>query len=203
MRAALLGLGVRVRRPWLLTRFATDVGRLGRCIDSLVLQSMEATQQAASHVCAVGKCIFEVLSWSQLRLMLCSTEAHDGFDAAPSADRLRNAVEFAHGDRRGTGWRPSTTRAGPSPSRVRRQPLQIRQPGMADPTLSRIKSSTDQPLFADGELPDLRRRWGNVQTGFVDDPQECVPTPTTGITVETSSNHSPLVHLPAREPARV
>jgi hypothetical protein len=46
--------------------------------------------------------------------------------------------------------------------------------GMADLTPSRTESSTDRPLFADDELSELRARWDNVQTGFVDDPQDCV-----------------------------
>ncbi len=34
--------------------------------------------------------------------------------------------------------------------------------------------STDQTLFADGELTDLRSRWTAVQSAFVDDPRDCV-----------------------------
>jgi hypothetical protein len=45
---------------------------------------------------------------------------------------------------------------------------------MADPIQSGTKSSTDRPLFADDELAELRARWDNVQTGFVDDPKDCV-----------------------------
>ena len=33
---------------------------------------------------------------------------------------------------------------------------------------------TDQTLFADGELSDLRSRWTEVQAQFVDDPRDCV-----------------------------
>jgi len=46
--------------------------------------------------------------------------------------------------------------------------------GMADPTPSGTQSSADRPLFADDELAKLRARWDNVQTGFVDDPKDCV-----------------------------
>jgi hypothetical protein len=46
--------------------------------------------------------------------------------------------------------------------------------GMADVTPSRTESSTDRLLFVDDELSELRARWDNVQTGFVDDPQDCV-----------------------------
>jgi hypothetical protein len=41
-----------------------------------------------------------------------------------------------------------------------------RQP---DPT-----DSTDQMLFGDGELTQLRARWTEVQSAFVDDPRDCV-----------------------------
>ena len=35
-------------------------------------------------------------------------------------------------------------------------------------------SSTDTALFADRDLRGLRLRWADVQSGFVDDPRECV-----------------------------
>jgi hypothetical protein len=33
---------------------------------------------------------------------------------------------------------------------------------------------TTDMLFADGELSDLRSRWAEVQSAFVDDPRDCV-----------------------------
>jgi hypothetical protein len=36
------------------------------------------------------------------------------------------------------------------------------------------ESSTDEVLFADEELADLRARWTSVQAAFVDDPKDCV-----------------------------
>lgn len=36
------------------------------------------------------------------------------------------------------------------------------------------ESSTEQMLFADDELAELRGRWAGVQAAFVDDPKECV-----------------------------
>ena len=33
---------------------------------------------------------------------------------------------------------------------------------------------TTDTLFVDGELSDLRARWTEVQSGFVDDPRDCV-----------------------------
>ena len=41
-----------------------------------------------------------------------------------------------------------------------------------DPPVS--ADSTDQVLFADGELSGLRSRWTEVQSAFVDDPRDCV-----------------------------
>jgi hypothetical protein len=34
--------------------------------------------------------------------------------------------------------------------------------------------SSDQMLFADSELTDMRSRWVEVQSAFVDDPRDCV-----------------------------
>jgi hypothetical protein len=34
--------------------------------------------------------------------------------------------------------------------------------------------SSDQMLFRDSELSDLRARWTDVQSAFVDDPRDCV-----------------------------
>ncbi|OBK57566.1 hypothetical protein A5653_01735 [Mycobacterium colombiense] len=36
------------------------------------------------------------------------------------------------------------------------------------------ESSTEQMLFADADLADLRARWAGVQAAFVDDPKDCV-----------------------------
>jgi hypothetical protein len=36
------------------------------------------------------------------------------------------------------------------------------------------ESSTEQVLFGDEELAELRARWGAVQAAFVDDPKDCV-----------------------------
>ncbi|BCZ22390.1 hypothetical protein MYSE111917_19065 [Mycobacterium senriense] len=36
------------------------------------------------------------------------------------------------------------------------------------------ESSTEQLLFADNDLADLRARWAGVQAAFVDDPKDCV-----------------------------
>jgi len=48
--------------------------------------------------------------------------------------------------------------------------------GRAAPTVrSRMAEDNDRPaLFPDNELNDLRHRWQDVQTGFVDDPRVAV-----------------------------
>jgi len=45
--------------------------------------------------------------------------------------------------------------------------------GTQDPTVQR-ESSTEELLFADDDLADLRSRWAAVQASFVDDPKDCV-----------------------------
>ena len=39
---------------------------------------------------------------------------------------------------------------------------------------ARSDDSSDQMLFNDGELTDMRSRWTEVQSAFVDDPRDCV-----------------------------
>ena len=38
------------------------------------------------------------------------------------------------------------------------------------------ESSTEEVLFADDDLAELRARWASVQASFVDDPKDCVQT---------------------------
>jgi len=42
------------------------------------------------------------------------------------------------------------------------------------PSTQATDSSTDDTLFAGGELSGLRSRWDEVQSGFVDDPRDSV-----------------------------
>lgn len=44
----------------------------------------------------------------------------------------------------------------------------------AEPARAEPQSSTEEILFADAELADLRARWAGVQAAFVDDPKDCV-----------------------------
>ena len=43
-----------------------------------------------------------------------------------------------------------------------------------EPSTAGTKPSTEKSLFAEDELSGLRSRWDDVQSGFVDDPKECV-----------------------------
>jgi hypothetical protein len=43
-----------------------------------------------------------------------------------------------------------------------------------EPSTAGTEPSTEKSLFAEDELSGLRSRWDDVQSGFVDDPKECV-----------------------------
>jgi hypothetical protein len=74
---------------------------------------------------------------------------------------------------------PSIASAEPSPP-VTREPSGAAAPGdenppvAAEPSTVDRESSTEEMLFADDELADLRARWAGVQAAFVDDPKDCV-----------------------------
>ena len=44
----------------------------------------------------------------------------------------------------------------------------------SDPSTAGTDLSTEESLFSNDKLSDLRSRWDHVQSGFVDDPRECV-----------------------------
>ncbi|OBI80424.1 hypothetical protein [Mycobacterium sp. 1245805.9] len=46
--------------------------------------------------------------------------------------------------------------------------------GVAHTSEAQRESPTEENLFADDELADLRARWAGVQAAFVDDPRDCV-----------------------------
>jgi hypothetical protein len=43
-----------------------------------------------------------------------------------------------------------------------------------EPSTAGTEPSTEKSLFAEDALSGLRSRWDDVQSGFVDDPKECV-----------------------------
>ena len=47
------------------------------------------------------------------------------------------------------------------------------QPDIVEAPMEPTPDRADM-LFADGELSDLRTRWTDVQSAFVDDPRDCV-----------------------------
>ena len=49
-------------------------------------------------------------------------------------------------------------------------PIDVQRPG--EPRVQQPNAST--PLFSDSDQKDLRSRWSNVQTGFVDEPRKAV-----------------------------
>jgi hypothetical protein len=44
----------------------------------------------------------------------------------------------------------------------------------AEPVSAKHEASTEEVLFADDDLAELRARWAGVQAAFVDDPKDCV-----------------------------
>jgi hypothetical protein len=69
----------------------------------------------------------------------------------------------------------------PAPEAGREQHLTSPPVAPAEPSTGAVhrgsgepQSSTEQALFADDELEELRGRWTAVQSAFVDDPKECV-----------------------------
>jgi hypothetical protein len=59
------------------------------------------------------------------------------------------------------------------PSGAPLEPVETAAPVETAPSAATADSS-DQVLFADGELADMRSRWTEVQSAFVDDPRDCV-----------------------------
>jgi hypothetical protein len=80
--------------------------------------------------------------------------------------------------------RPETTEAAPTSepafSETDAGPTPLDEPSQEPVRQETVAStpatggSSEQTLFADGELSDLRSRWTEVQSAFVDDPRDCV-----------------------------
>jgi hypothetical protein len=68
----------------------------------------------------------------------------------------------AKGIESSTGGTDSSTEQTESPTAGTESPTQ------------QTESPTEKSLFAEDELSGLRSRWDEVQSGFVDDPRECV-----------------------------
>ena len=86
------------------------------------------------------------------------TNSHD-----EPGDRGRgNAAAGARAHRAGGVGRPAAADPAAAPT-----------PPAQDAGVQR-ESSTEELLFADDDLADLRSRWAAVQASFVDDPKDCV-----------------------------
>ena len=80
--------------------------------------------------------------------------------------------------------RPKPVRGEAEPKPVRREPelKPVRpDPGLRDRERAPVAASpgstaeaAPSPLFTDSDVNDLRGRWSNVQTGFVDEPRRAV-----------------------------
>jgi hypothetical protein len=96
----------------------------------------------------------------------------------PDDARLSTADLAAAGERTQPGQTPSPR--PPADRDVTREVQQARnekQAGApADATAGRQTAEQDRstPLFAGNEADDFRHRWGDIQTGFVDEPRQAV-----------------------------
>jgi hypothetical protein len=96
----------------------------------------------------------------------------------PDDARLSTADLAAAGERTQPAQTPSPR--PPADRDVTREVQQARnekQTGVtADATASRQTAEHDRPtpLFAGNEADDFRHRWGDIQTGFVDEPRQAV-----------------------------
>jgi hypothetical protein len=84
-------------------------------------------------------------------------------------------VDSTKGVESSTGNLDSTERTGGStetigPSIAGTDPSIV----ATDSSTEQTESPTEKSLFAEDELSGLRSRWDEVQSGFVDDPRECV-----------------------------
>ena len=78
----------------------------------------------------------------------------------------------------GSHEQPETAGPGTPPASEPTEPAASADPttapaAPADPS-AQSESSTEEVLFADDDLAELRARWAAVQASFVDDPKDCV-----------------------------
>nr|WP_271209759.1 hypothetical protein [Rhodococcus wratislaviensis]GLK34507.1 hypothetical protein GCM10017611_13550 [Rhodococcus wratislaviensis] len=95
-----------------------------------------------------------------------------GEGTAPRAETTESSTE-ARGPAAESPQR--STAASSSPVEDQRSTDEpVRSTENAQPSAEETESSSNQALFAEDELSVLRLRWDEVQSGFVDDPRECV-----------------------------
>jgi hypothetical protein len=97
------------------------------------------------------------------------------FGTAQPAQRTESAENSAPAEQFDTHQEPHESHATPmgTQSSADQPPVET-QSSMQQREPASAAGSTDQMLFADGELSDLRMRWTEVQAEFVDDPRDCV-----------------------------
>jgi hypothetical protein len=89
-------------------------------------------------------------------------------ESAPPTEQFENRQEPLEGPGERATQPPLETQPPvDQPPLETQPPVDQREPASA-------AGSGGQTLFADGELSDLRSRWTEVQSAFVDDPRECV-----------------------------
>jgi hypothetical protein len=108
-------------------------------------------------------------------------------DRPADAQRMEPPMESA--DTTGGFANPTETETREAPAETYESPAEAHQPpvdtGHAPDDTSHAREDTshvradtadssDAMLFADGELTDMRARWVEVQSAFVDDPRDCV-----------------------------
>jgi hypothetical protein len=99
-------------------------------------------------------------------------------DRPADAQRIEPSRESA--DTTGDFANPMGTREAPAetyeaPDDNYQPPLKTGQaPAASHAAPVDTAESSDAMLFADGELTDMRARWVEVQSAFVDDPRDCV-----------------------------
>ena len=101
-------------------------------------------------------------------------------DRPEEARHMEPPVESA--DTTGGFANPTETETREAPAETYESPAEAHQPpvdtGHApdDTSHARVDTaeSSDAMLFADSELTDMRSRWVEVQSAFVDDPRDCV-----------------------------
>ncbi|WP_213575218.1 hypothetical protein [Rhodococcus sp. USK13] len=95
-----------------------------------------------------------------------STEAPG--PAAESTERSTDASSSPVEDQRST----DTSSSPVEDQRSTDEP--VRSTEQAQPSAQETESASNHTLFGEDELSVLRSRWDEVQSGFVDDPKECV-----------------------------
>lgn len=101
-------------------------------------------------------------------------------DRPEEARHMEPPVESA--DTTGGFANRTETETREAPAETYESPAEAHQPpvdtGHAPDDTSRARvdtaESSDASLFADSELTDMRSRWVEVQSAFVDDPRDCV-----------------------------